>query len=389
MKKKKLWSVPRITHPQHPGITVRVGEFEAGGVLQVFRQVNGRQTSRSLKVRRAELGRTSAQQVQEAKKLGADYIDELMVPKPAAEAASASGTTLTFGQLADKYELDGFAGRTPAYKRDALAAIRRIAAVLGSEMRVGDLKPSDVQHYVAHRLAENKKLHIAHRADLVALKIALNWAVGEELLEVNPFAKPGFKKVMPAKPPKEAIRRPVMTRERYEKMVAVASRFPPLFGVLLTLAWETGHRLSAILELRWKDVVFEKSDHAPHGSLSWYTDSPVTKKRHPHRVAMNARAAEALRRWQKEAPGVGDTPLFPSTAKEFAKRTWRKAERAAKVGHLAQGAWHSLRRGWRTARKHLPDVDVQAAGGWTDSVTMNLSYNQSDPETVLAVVNGG
>lgn len=387
MTKKKLWSVPRITHPQHPTITVRVGEFEPGGMLQVFRQVNGRQTSRSLKVRRADLGRTRVQQEQEAQKLGADYIAELMVPKPATDAASASGGTLTFAQLADRYELDGFAGRTGAYKRDALAALRRIGAVLGADTRVADLKPSDVQRYVAHRLEENKKLHIAHRADLVALKIALNWAVGEELLEVNPFAKPGFKKAMPAKPPKEAIRRPVMTRERYEKMAAVASRFPPLFGVLLTLAWETGHRLSAILELRWKDVTFDKSDHAPHGSLSWYTDSPVTKKRHPHRVAMNGRAAETLRCWQKEVPGVGDTPLFPPSAREFAKRTWRKAERAAKVAHLPQGAWHSLRRGWRTARKHLPDVDVQAAGGWTDSVTMNLSYNQADPQTVLAVVN--
>ena len=59
----------------------------------------------------------------------------------------------------------------------------------------------------------------------------------------------------------------------------------PLFSVLLTLAWETGHRLSAILELRWKDVMFDKSEHAPHGSIHWYADSPVTKKRHPHRVA--------------------------------------------------------------------------------------------------------
>src|SRR6266566_4106828 len=282
-KRKKLWSVPRITHPQHPGITVRVGEFEPGGMLHVFRQVNGQQRSRSLKVRRADLGTTKHAQETQAKKYGSDFIEELLRPAPAPSAERGSSAALTFTQLCTKYELGAFHGRTQAYKRDALAALRRIGAVLGADTRVADLKPSDVQRYVAHRLEENKKLHIAHRADLVALKIALNWAVGEELLEVNPFAKPGFKKVMPAKPPKEAIRRPVMTRERFEKMVAVASHFPPLFSVLLTLAWETGHRLSAILELRWKDVMFDKSEHAPHGSISWYAHSAaVNNKRHQH-----------------------------------------------------------------------------------------------------------
>jgi hypothetical protein len=39
-------------------------------------------------------------------------------------------------------------------------------------------------------------------------------------------------------------------------------------------------------------------------------------------------------------------------------------------------------------RKGLPDIDVQKAGGWRDTATMNACYNASDPETLLAVVNG-
>ena len=110
MSKTKLWSVTRITHPTYPGTTVRVGEFEPGGTLHVFRQVNGNQRSRSLKVRRADLGRTPAQQVQEAKRLGCAFIEELV--KAPAAGPTRPGVPLTFGQLADKYERDGFAGRT-------------------------------------------------------------------------------------------------------------------------------------------------------------------------------------------------------------------------------------------------------------------------------------
>ncbi len=51
--------------------------------------------------------------------------------------------------------------------------------------------------------------------------------------------------------------------------------------------------------------------------------------------------------------------------------------------------WHAYRRGWVTARKHLPDVDVAAAGGWKDVSTLKKCYQQPDLETMLAVVQGG
>jgi hypothetical protein len=74
---KKLWSVTRIKHPKFPRFIVRIGEYEPGGTLHVFRWVNGRQTSRGLKCRRADLGATTKAQVQEARRLGCDLIEEL------------------------------------------------------------------------------------------------------------------------------------------------------------------------------------------------------------------------------------------------------------------------------------------------------------------------
>jgi integrase len=305
-----------------------------------------------------------------------------LMKAPAPSAMTPRGP-LTFAQLADRYEMKGFDGRSAGYKRDALAAIRRIAAVLGPEMPIADLKPSDVQRYVAYRLAERNKLRVAHRADVVALKIACNWAVGEELLPLSPFD--AFKRKRGVLPPKSTPRRPFVTQERYDAMLAAARKFPPMFGVLLTLAWETGHRLSAILELQWSDVVIGKT--RGDGMIRWYPGAD-TNKRFEHTLPMNAKAREALLIWQKESPGVGDTRLFPPSAREFAKRTFRKAERAAKLPHLAQGGWHMLRRGWATKRKQFAIQEVALGGGWKDTATAAL-YQQVEPEKARAVINGG
>ena len=49
--------------------------------------------------------------------------------------------------------------------------------------------------------------------------------------------------------------------------------------------------------------------------------------------------------------------------------------------HLPGSRRHSLRRGWATARKHLPLHDVAAEGGWTDTATLMASYLHADEES--------
>ncbi len=51
--------------------------------------------------------------------------------------------------------------------------------------------------------------------------------------------------------------------------------------------------------------------------------------------------------------------------------------------------WHAYRRKWGSERKHLPDVDVAAAGGWKDTMSLKRSYQQADADTILSVVLGG
>lgn len=264
-KTKPTWSITRIKHPKYPQFSVRVGEFQAGGMLHFFRKVNGKQTSRSLKCRRSDLGSTLKAQETEAKRLAIEYIEALA--HPCAVDALSDGTStnpfrksaskqlLTIAALADQYELDGLVRVTAGYKRDTLAAIRRIGSFLEPSLLVRDIKPSHLEKYLASRAA----LHhaVAWRGAIVALSICCNWAVGEGLLDTNPLATKPARKAMSIQ---HTVHQPWVRDEEFEKLKAVASQLPPAFAVLLELANGTGRRISAILGLRWADVLVKPEE---------------------------------------------------------------------------------------------------------------------------------
>ncbi len=86
---------------------------------------------------------------------------------------------------------------------------------------------------------------------------------------------------------------------------------------------------------------------------------------------------KVLLRVIRERPGLGNGPLFPAPrdarmpVEGDTLRSWiRRVEKAAGVPRLPHDSFHGLRRKWATERKHLPDVDVAAAGGWASINTM-------------------
>src|SRR5439155_21954613 len=113
----------------------------------------------------ARLATTPNAQLPQAEALALNAIAEIAQEE---SAPAPRSSILTLATLADRYERDGFAGPTDAYQRDALAAIRRIAAFLGTGTLLGDVKPSDVQKYVAHRLGQG--VTAAAGGGLVALQ---------------------------------------------------------------------------------------------------------------------------------------------------------------------------------------------------------------------------
>jgi integrase len=123
------------------------------------------------------------------------------------------------------------------------------------------------------------------------------------------------------------------------------------------------------------------------------TDSAKCKKEWS--APINPHVREAINRIRADRQLRGSPFLFPSPndpskplSKELASAWLRRAEALADVEHLEGGGWHPFRRGWATSRKHLPDVDVAAAGGWSDLTSLKTCYQQADQETMVAVVNG-
>ena len=67
----------------------------------------------------------------------------------------------------------------------------------------------------------------------------------------------------------------------------------------------------------------------------------------------------------------------------------RRAEVLAQLSKQRGSLWHAYRRKWATERKHLPDADVAAAGGWKELESLRQCYQQADEATMLEVVLSG
>ena len=110
-------------------------------------------------------------------------------------------------------------------------------------------------------------------------------------------------------------------------------------------------------------------------------------------VPISPEVRAAIDRVMEERPGIGKAFIFPSPKDpsqslryELASDWLREAEKLASVAPMERGLWHAFRRKWATERKHLPDVDVAAAGGWSTPRTLVEIYQQPDSNSMLRVV---
>ena len=83
-------------------------------------------------------------------------------------------------------------------------------------------------------------------------------------------------------------------------------------------------------------------------------------------------------------------PLTTDRSKPIRQETvaeWlHKAEKLAGLERIEGSCWHAYRRLWAMKRKHLPAPDVAAAGGWSNTVTLQTVYQDADAAGMLRVV---
>lgn len=399
-KKRKLW---RYTAGRRPH-SVTVEELEAGGNLYVRIWIPAKRDNQYRSLRHRDQ--------KQAMKLA----DQLAVKRQEGHAVPIQ-ERVTFDRLIRLY----MRFRSPQKTREAQLEDDRRAMlfkrVIGPSKDPRAISLAEWESFIRLRrsgaissrgkpvAAEDRK-PVGERtieADLAWLKAVLNWGMkwrlegGSYLLPENPVR--GY-----PMPKEKNPRRPVASQERLSAIRAVAGQVlmrglrdgkhvdvPSHLPEILDVVAGTGRRVSAVLKLKYRDL---RLNEGPHGSILWPADTD--KSGFESLVPISPTVRDALDRVMEERPGIGDRYIFPAP-KDSSKpcryevaRSWLlEAERLAKVPKMDGSLWHAYRRGWATARKHLPHADVAAAGGWKNSITLRSCYQQADPETMLRVVLEG
>ena len=247
------------------------------------------------------------------------------------------------------------------------------------------------------------------RHELRALSTVCNWAVGfrvdgRRLLAHNPVRDLTL-------PQERNVKRPVASRERFEKLLSVSDQVDDggQFRAMLQLAWHTGRRISAIVHLRASDVLLTPNRVRQALAASGQDESDADEW--PHAIRWRAeydkggfetitpigrtvvRELEAI---LHRDPRVGDAVVFtletdatrPAT-RHTARKYLDKARILAGLPRIERGGWHAFRRAWATTRKSLPLKDVMAAGGWRAAGALRTAYQAADPKTTREVVEFG
>jgi integrase len=326
---------------------------------------------------------------------------------------------VTLARVLAAYRTHHSPNKTPRQQLEDDRRIELWTRVLGAERDPHRISRQDLQEFSVARLAGTidgrgnlvgPKMRRALRArpveaDINWLRWVCNWAMGWQddhgrlLMRENPLR--GFKPVGEKNP-----RRAVASHDRYEAVRAVADRVTmevrwdgprgtrrSYLAEILDLAAGTGRRIAAICSLRSEDLRLQSTATAPHGAIRW--PAATDKMGRESTVPISPEVRSALLR-VLDGRGLQAGYLFPSPKRQdrpvtrwLARKWLRRAEKLAGLEPQQGSAFHAYRRGWATARKHLPLPDVAAAGGWKGVRALEMCYLHADEQTMLTVVLSG
>jgi len=184
-------------------------------------------------------------------------------------------------------------------------------------------------------------------------------------------------------PHEENPRRPILTHDEFELLLAAAPTVNPAMETLLVLANETGHRINSIRLLRWSDIDFQAN------TIRWRGEHDKVGHEHLTPLVPAAKLALIRHRGRSSANGDESQWVFPSPedpaqpmSRHLARDWWQRAEAAAGIARVPGRGWHSIRRKFATELKGASLKDLCALGGWKDHNTILKCYQQPDPDTM-------
>lgn len=196
-------------------------------------------------------------------------------------------------------------------------------------------------------------------------------------------------------PAEKNPRRPVASWDRYRAMrQAFRRKYREetreelklrwhLARIFLSALYHTGRRTTAVLQLKWRDIDFDRRTilwRASNDKMKRETITPA----HPHLLGQlrYLRKKEVNRVFVFALPNK-EGPMTRS----HARKLYVQAEKISGMEPLQGSMFHAFRRGWATSRKHLPLKDVATGGGWTNPYVLLTLYSQADMPTMRKVID--
>jgi hypothetical protein len=427
MAKRKQWTKIIEEH----GVRIRL--FERAGTI--YRDVTlGRTVSENGKARTDH----DVKSLKHADRAKAETQAKALAAKIAeARLTGATPETLTIGQLFAQYRKHKLPTLDGQWQRSAKARMALFERAWGRDMPVRSVDQTRVAEYCRKRRAldvvspgleptdEGEKRRGYRKpkpvrdgtldAEFRWLHSAFAWACdftrpnGEKLLASNPLPKSTEGRRAIGWPKERNPLRPVASHDRYVATMARVDSVDPKgrLRAITALARFTGRRESAICNLRASDLLLSGNrvratlaaegmderlaEHMPHGAIRWAAEHD--KQGLLFVTALSADARAELDRYRRLSPRMGDVPLFPAprdaskaVRRETVAKWLLKAEKDAGLPKIRGGVFHPYRRLFASERRHLPDVDVAAAAGWSDPATMKKSYQRADAAGILSAV---
>ena len=278
---------------------VRVFPDPKTGLFQIEWRENGRRLTRSLAHRDWVRAKRQADEV------AAGFVGPEIGGK-----AEAEPEPLTLETLFDIYGEEVTPTKTERVRHRDRSGTRMFLDFLGRDRRPETLSQRDWNRFIRERGAgrigpsgkpvSNRTIEV----DLKFLLAVLNWATksrdeeGRLLLDSNPLR--GLKT-----PKEKNPTRVVLSENEYQALLAVSRQVEWRFHVALVLAHETGHRISAIRNLRWSDIDIEGRE------VRWRAEHEKTGYEHVTPITDEALAALEEARQRSSGHEDEDAPVLP------------------------------------------------------------------------------
>ena len=306
----------------------------------------------------------------------------------------ARGRALRLGELLNLYALGVTPTKSRAQQKEDQRRIDLWEYVLGRDFDPLKLTGARLRAFERDRRAGNiavpgRKLQKVGaksvREDLAFLKAVFGWASSMAsgwVLERNPMT--GYDLPREINP-----NRPRAYWEDFVALQGVAAQVHPLFTSFMALIESLGWRVSAVCQISASDFDPERTNTRPHGRLLKRAESDKVGVRRWTIIPESAR--RALDDLLVQGGCVGNRWLFPADkapqkpwTRHYARSLLYRAWRLTDVPTARRVGFHSFRRKWVDERKHLPEADVAAQGGWLSVRTLHI-YQAPDEATLLAV----